>query len=142
MAASEPLIPIRMIRPTLDGLSMHALPAPFVLRWYRPGDERIWVDIAGRADLYNNVTEDLFWSEFGAHRDLLGQRQCYLCDGAGQAIGTAAAWVDPDFRGQARRGDGFTGWTSSPSIRDAAWAGPWSRRSAIACANSATSAPT
>jgi GNAT superfamily N-acetyltransferase len=96
MGASEPVIPIRMIRPDLVDLPDHKLPAPYSLRWYRPGDERDWVRIAQRADIYNKIDESLFGRQFGDDTKELARRQCYLCDVDGIAIGTATAWFDDD----------------------------------------------
>lgn len=86
---------INMVRPDLDDIPQHELFAPCSARWYEPGDEQHWVDIHLLADQYNPTTVELFRSQFGDDEELLGQRQCYLVDDEGQAIGTASAWVDP-----------------------------------------------
>jgi GNAT superfamily N-acetyltransferase len=92
--------PLTMIRPTLESLPRHTLPAGFRLRRYEPGDIEHWVAIHRLADHYNEVSESRFRAEFGAHDQLIAARQMYLLDTAGTPIGTATAWFDDGFQGQ------------------------------------------
>lgn len=92
-------INISMTRATLDHLPRFAVPAPYRLRWYQPGDEQAWVNIHVAADLYHTFTRATFEQEFGADRALLSTRQAYLCDEAGKPIGTTSAWFYNDEEG-------------------------------------------
>ena len=99
--AREEYVSVSMVREDLSGLPRYALPAGFSHGWYRPGDERLWVEIQASADRYNVITGELFESQFG--RDAaaeLGRRQCFLLDPAGRAAGTATAWFGDDYRGR------------------------------------------
>jgi len=89
-------INVSMVRPTLDDLPHFALPAPYTLRWYQPGDERDWVAIHVAADPYHTFTAETFVQEFGAEQALLPTRQAYLCDGTGTPVGTTTAWFYKD----------------------------------------------
>ncbi len=89
-------IAVSMVRATLDNLPHVALPTPYSLRWYQPGDERYWVDIHVAADPYHTFTAETFIHEFGADQALLPTRQVYLCDGTGIPVGTATAWFYRD----------------------------------------------
>ena len=87
-------LPVRMIRPNLDNIPEYDLPPSYTIRHYQPGDELAWERIHVEADQYNPVTPELFQQQFGQDVKLLAERQFYLCDAAGQAIGTASAWLD------------------------------------------------
>jgi hypothetical protein len=66
-----------MIRPTLENLPTFAIPAPYTLRWYQPGDEKAWLAIHIAADPYITYSAETFDQEFGAERALLPTRQAY-----------------------------------------------------------------
>jgi GNAT superfamily N-acetyltransferase len=83
---------IMMVRPTMQNLPHYPVPTPFALRWYQPGDGQHWTDIHLEADLYSDITPELFQREFGTDEAELGQRQAYLLNPDGLPIGTASAW--------------------------------------------------
>ena len=58
-------LPVQMVRVNLDNMPEFALPAGFTLRWYQPGDEAHWLRIHLAADRYNEITPDLYRSQFG-----------------------------------------------------------------------------
>ena len=112
-------LPIKMSRANLDNVPEFTLPAGFTLRWYEPGDEAHWLRIHLAADPFNEITPDLFRTQFGvvqerglqsasgrdcrsgmnsALRDL-GERQCYLLAPTGEVVGTGTAWFDDQFEG-------------------------------------------
>jgi GNAT superfamily N-acetyltransferase len=91
--------PLTMIRPTLESLPEHPLPAGFGLRRYRPGDMDHWLLIHRLADRYNEVSASMFRAQFGDDDRLLAERQWYLIDESGTAVGTATAWLDEHFQG-------------------------------------------
>lgn len=96
MSMSIENINVSMVRPTLDDLPQFALPAPYSLRWYQPGDERHWVDIHVAADPYHTFTAETFVREFGEDQAELPTRQAYLCDAMGTPVGTTTAWFYTD----------------------------------------------
>lgn len=89
-----------MIRETLDDIPQYVLPPGYSLRRYQPGDERSWTAIHVEADLYNTITPALFGQQFGSDPVVLRERQFYVCDPDGRAIGTATAWFDDHYRGR------------------------------------------
>ena len=89
-----------MIRDNLDQIPAYALPPGNYLRAYQAGDEETWVTIQSAADVYNEITLDLFVREFGQDHALLAARQLYLCTSDHRPIGTAAAWFDDNYEGQ------------------------------------------
>jgi len=100
MSGTMPHTSIVMVRPTLAALPEAPLPMPYVFRPYVPGDEANWVRIHELADQYNKSTLALFVQQFGTDAKQLGERQFYLCDGAGDAIGTITAWQNEDYPGR------------------------------------------
>jgi GNAT superfamily N-acetyltransferase len=85
---------VMMVRPHLDHLPSHPLPEPYRIRWYAEGDDDRWMAIKAASDVYHAAPADFFTHTYGGHRDLLGERQAFLCDGAGEAVGTVTAWFE------------------------------------------------
>lgn len=83
-----------MLRPSLDDFPHYSLPHPFTLRWYQPGDEHHWLAMKARSDPFHQADLAYYQSTYGAHTDLLPERQLYLCDSAAHTIGTATAWFE------------------------------------------------
>jgi GNAT superfamily N-acetyltransferase len=50
------------------------------------------------SDVHHTAPAGFFAQTYGEHRDLLPQRQAFLCDGRGEAVGTVTAWFE-DIRG-------------------------------------------
>lgn len=76
------------------------LPEGFSIRNYRKNDEESWFDIYSLTDQVNKVSSNMFREYFGADQDELAQRQFYVCDDSGRAVGMATAWYNDDFEGQ------------------------------------------
>jgi len=91
-------ISVYMVREHLDDIPQYDLP-PYTIRPYQLGDEVAWMRIQSEADKYNSITPALFTQQFGSNPKILVERQFFLCDAAGEAIGTATAWFDT-YRGQ------------------------------------------
>ena len=85
---------VKMIRENLDSVPEYDLPAGYSIRWYQPGYEESWQKVQSLADEYTRVTPGLFREQFGADIKLLSERQCFLCNGKENIIGTATAWLD------------------------------------------------
>lgn len=90
--------PVSMIRHDLAGIPEFPLPPGHEIRGYSPGDERLWVSIQSAADRFNTITMPLYCRQFGNDPAALAERQFFLFDPEGRAIGTATAWFD-DKRG-------------------------------------------
>jgi len=87
-------IDVKMSRENLDNIPEYDLPAGYSIRWYQPGYEEYWQEVQSLADEYTRVTPDLFEEQFGIDKQLLSERQCFLCDSEEDIIGTATAWLD------------------------------------------------
>ena len=73
-------VSIAMTRESLEGIPQSALPPPYTIRWYRPGDEKAWLRIHVGADKFNEFDDGMFEHQFGTDERVLAERQCYLCD--------------------------------------------------------------
>ena len=93
-------IRLAMIRDDLADVPQFPLPAPYTVRWYRPGDAATWRRVQIASDRYGEFPPEKFEREFGRDEAALGQRQCYLCDGEGHGIGTMTAWLNADYHGR------------------------------------------
>lgn len=78
------------------GVEELPLPAPYSVRFYRPGDERHWARIETSAGEFDREEDVLpaFERYYGARRDQLSERMLFLLDGDGRPVGTATAWFD------------------------------------------------
>jgi GNAT superfamily N-acetyltransferase len=101
MGIAQQNLPITMARHNLEGIPRYPLPTGYSLRGYHPGDERLWREIHILAERYATITPELFEQEFGRDEAALTKRQLYLLNQDGKEIGTATAWFDDDYRGQA-----------------------------------------
>jgi GNAT superfamily N-acetyltransferase len=88
-----------MLRPSLDDFPQYPLPHPFTIRWYAQGDEHHWLAMKARSDQFHQADLGYYLHTYGAQAHLLPDRQAFLCNGAGQPIGTTTAWFE-DFAGQ------------------------------------------
>ncbi len=98
---------IFMVRDTLNDIPSFAMPQPYSLRWYQPGDQQRWTDIHLQADKLNDITPELFRREFGYDETALAYRQLYVVDENGTPVGTTSAWFDelmvhPEYAGYGR----------------------------------------
>lgn len=92
--------PISMIRGYLEDIPQYVFPIPVRIEWYQQGYEILWENIQKQADRFNPITPDLFDHEFGNDLRLLFERQRYLFDADGIAIGTGTAWFNNNYNGQ------------------------------------------
>jgi GNAT superfamily N-acetyltransferase len=91
---------LAMIREHLEGIPDFPLPAPYRLRLYETGDAARWTAIQMAAEPYVQITETIFRREFGDDEAPLRERQFFLLDGDGLAVGVATAWFNPSYRGR------------------------------------------
>lgn len=90
-----------LVRETLNGIPDHGLPPGYSVRWFEPGDEKLWVEVYSAAERYFEVTPELFAREFGHDAAALPARQFFLMDEGREAVATATAWWDEDYDGGA-----------------------------------------
>ena len=88
-----------MVRDSLLNIPSYILPDEYRIKWYRPGDEALWLRIQLKADQYNDITPATFDKAFGKSLDLLLNRQCFLLDDTDTAVGTATAWFNDNYNG-------------------------------------------
>lgn len=95
-------IPLVMVREDLSDLPLLPLPQGFRLRYYRRGEDRLWVDIWISVGSFGAVDRALayFEDEFGPGRDEVEARCLFLEDENGLAIGTSTAWYNSSFNGK------------------------------------------
>lgn len=91
---------VNMYRATLDNLPDYPLPAGYQIRPFVPGDEQEWVRIESATERFIPITAEVFFKEFGTDSKLLAERQLFLVNPHGVAIGTATAWLDDNHYGQ------------------------------------------
>jgi ribosomal protein S18 acetylase RimI-like enzyme len=89
------VVEVRMVRELTDEGHIVKLPEGYSLRWYRDGDREVWQRIQRSTGVYEPLAPDLFDREFGEHRDLLPERQCFVEVASGSVVGTATAWLGP-----------------------------------------------
>ena len=89
-------IGVELVRDDLDEIPQFDYPAGHSIRWYVRNDEALWISIWKASEKYLEIDEKVFKSEFGSDSEYLGDRQFYLIDTTGQAIGTSTAWFDGD----------------------------------------------
>lgn len=85
-------VSLTMVRRSLEGLPRHPLPPGYAIRHYEAGDVSTWVAIQSAAERFNAISPELHRKEFGDDERLIRQRQFFLVDPAGEAVGTATAW--------------------------------------------------
>jgi GNAT superfamily N-acetyltransferase len=93
-------IQVAMIRPTLDRLPRHDLPAGYAIRPWQKGDRATWVRIWKASDQFETYSPQKFDKEFGRDEKTLRRRMLFLIDPTGRPCGTTTAWHEPNYRGK------------------------------------------
>ncbi len=83
-----------MIRQTLDDVPRFQPAAPYRIRWHLEGDDERWMALKAGSDVHHLAPPGFFAQTYGEHRDLLPQRQAFLCAGDGEVVGTVTAWFE------------------------------------------------
>jgi GNAT superfamily N-acetyltransferase len=108
----EENLTVRMGRRDLRDLPEHPIPDGYTLRLYEPNDAANWVKIHELADRYLEISPALYEREFGTDHAPLRERQFYLLDAAGTAIGTASAWFEREPRADVAGTPGRVHWVA------------------------------
>ena len=84
---------VTMVNGDLRSAPSHSLSLDLHVHWYKHGDEKDWLMIHEKADVYNEITPQLFSDQFANSTLTLSERQFYLLDTTGSAIATGTAWA-------------------------------------------------
>jgi GNAT superfamily N-acetyltransferase len=87
---------IRMDRSDIETIPEAELPDGYSFHWYQADDEKLWIDIHRDADGMIEGADNIYRKQFAHGTDELPQRQVFMLDKEGAAVGTASAWFDPD----------------------------------------------
>lgn len=87
-----------MFRSDLDSIPQHPLPDEYVMRPYQSGDIQYWLDFHIPLFDEGDITEALFWREYGRDQIVLAQRQFYMMHGK-TVMGSISAWFGDAERG-------------------------------------------
>lgn len=90
-----PDLPLRLVRPTLDDIPQHELPAGYSIRGYERGDTAVWTDIQRASEEHLRIDDTTFAREFGDDEDRLRDRCLFVVTDDGEAVGTVTAWEGP-----------------------------------------------
>ena len=88
-----------MFRLDLERIPYFELPDGYGMRPYQSGDIQYWLDFHIPLFDEGDITEDLFWREYGYDEAVLAQRQFYMTHSE-TVIGSISAWFGDDERGQ------------------------------------------
>lgn len=95
---------VNMVSGNLDGIPSFDLAPGYRFRTYREGDAEVWTDLHLAAELFVEVTPDLFFQQFGAAVDALPDRMFFVETEDGQPVGSISAWWEKDRFRPAERG--------------------------------------
>ncbi len=91
---------VMMVRNELGNLPVYSLPFVFQIKAFMEGDQDTWVKIHQITEDYHSINHELYYREFGTDLQKLSDRQFFVCDQKGRAVGTATAWEDNEIIGQ------------------------------------------
>ncbi|HOF18706.1 MAG TPA: GNAT family N-acetyltransferase [Phycisphaerae bacterium] len=88
-----------MVRPHLDAIPQHALPAGYTMRRFGEGDRATWLAIQQASETHITITEKTFDDNFGGDQLALPRRGFFLVAPDGTDVGTITAWYDRKYHG-------------------------------------------
>lgn len=98
-----PRISVVMVRHHLRDLPTYPLREGYRIRLFQPGEAGVWAEIEASVGEFPSVQRALahFSQEFGAHEEEMCRRCFFLEHVSGKPVGTATAWYNPSFQGEA-----------------------------------------
>ncbi len=83
-----------LFRQNLERIPAYPLPAGYLIRGYRPGDEDGWTDIwqSASLDRMDCIVREMFDPIFDERRSQLARRLLFVQADDGTLVGTCAAW--------------------------------------------------
>lgn len=91
----ERSLSLRMIRPTLDDIPVHEVPAGYSIRGYERGDDKSWTAIQRASEPFLPIDDTTFATEFGEDDERLLDRCFFVVTDDGDVVGTVTAWEGP-----------------------------------------------
>jgi GNAT superfamily N-acetyltransferase len=94
------VIPITMVRDSLDGLPDYPLPEGYSIRTFKRGDGPLWAEIGASAGNFDSLDAAVEQFDKGLAEPVedMGSRCFFLVHNeSNRAVGTAMAWYDPAF---------------------------------------------
>jgi GNAT superfamily N-acetyltransferase len=92
-------VPVRMIRPDLQGIPDAPFPAGLHARPLEDGEGGIWTEVIRQSETFGAVRDGLYDREFGFDPEGARQRVYFAIDPDGAAVATVGAWYGTgDFR--------------------------------------------
>ena len=93
MDRSVPMIGLAMACDDLHAAPIFELPPQYGVRWFRPGDEYLWVEIERSAGEFENTADAIkkFRNKYFPTDEGLSERMLFLTEN-GAAFATATAW--------------------------------------------------
>jgi GNAT superfamily N-acetyltransferase len=88
---------LSMFCSTLDNIPQFALPNGYTMRPYQKGDIQHWLDFHIPLFDEGDITEALFWREYGRDETVLAQRQFYMMHDD-KVMGSISAWFGDEER--------------------------------------------
>lgn len=89
---------VTMFRQNMGNIPQYPLPDGYAMRPYQSGDIQHWLDFHIPLFDKGDITEALFWREYGRDEALLAQRQYYMTHGE-TVMGSISAWFGDEARG-------------------------------------------
>lgn len=86
-----------MYRDNLDTIPTFELPVGYRLRFYKKGDEKIWLTLQEESDDHNVFTANTWEDNWHGDDGALSERMVFLETDNGEVVGSAAAWYDDYF---------------------------------------------
>lgn len=83
---------VQMVCDEFDDVPQVALPAGYRFRAYRDGDDDVWMTVQRAAEPLINIVDELFETEYGAHRGALAERMWFVETDEGTPVGSISAW--------------------------------------------------
>ncbi|MCZ6672465.1 MAG: GNAT family N-acetyltransferase [Verrucomicrobia bacterium] len=100
MKIADKNIKVVMVRQDMAAIPEYRLPDGYSNRFFLPGDERTWLRIQLEAESFETISRERFRKTFANGPDQLPDRQLFLLNPKGQAIGTATAWFNNNYHGE------------------------------------------
>ncbi|MCU0511322.1 MAG: GNAT family N-acetyltransferase [Anaerolineae bacterium] len=98
-AGADDNTPVWLYHPALKTVPVLPLPPGWHLRFYRPGDVAVWVNIQQQSDPFFTATAATF-EQYMPAADRWPQRVLFLVNPAGEDTGTITAWNGDQFAGR------------------------------------------
>ncbi|MDD1763024.1 MAG: GNAT family N-acetyltransferase [Methanothrix sp.] len=101
MAEINTKMEIQMLLPGNAPISCYPIPDGCHIRNYASeADRQTWARVVRAAEKYHSVIDEaLHIQQFKDDVESLALRQFFLCNAAGEEVGTATAWFDSEYRG-------------------------------------------